>query len=225
MSLEKNTHQYQVTVNGAQLKAVMDKFEKIGGNTNDAVRIALNKTSRRAKTMASQEIRKEVRLKAKYVNDRIKVTRATKNKLSAAISAPSRGLLLSRFSTDTQIANPDIKWFKAPPTPPRGIRVKVSPSGSTKVFKGNSKIVGKPFYILLRNSRQIGIGGRRAKSGKAGGKLFVYHGPSLSQVFATLSKRGNQGRPILEQAGQIYEKEVIDAVRYLTTKLKPPPEE
>ena len=211
-----------VKADTAQVMAAIKKFEAIGGNSARAVQVGTNKALPRIKSMASREIRKDVRLKAKYVNDRIDVLKAGRN-MQAVIKTPSRGMLMSRYSTDTQIANDTIRWIKAPPTPPRGIRIKIKPTGSTITFNGDKDIQGKPFYLLLRNSRQIGIAGRRRKTGPNEGKFKVYHSPSLSQVFRQLILDGNpHGHRVLDEANKIYEAQVLDAIRYLTTKLRPP---
>ena len=211
-----------VKANTAQVKAAMDAFKAIGGNTSKAVQVGTNKALPRIKSMASREIRKDVRLKAKYVNDRISVVKAGRN-MQAAIRTPARGMLMSRYSTDTQIANDTIRWIKAPDTPPRGIRVKIKPSGTPTTFRGDKDTSGLPFYLVLKNSRAIGIAGRLRKTGKNGGKFKVFYSPSLSQVFAQLIKDGNPNRPrVLDESRDIYERQVLDAIRYLTTKLRPP---
>lgn len=146
---------------------------------------ALNKTVTKARTESSKAIRGDVRLKAAYVRQRLSVRKANPRNLSAKIMTPSRGLLLSRFSTNSQIASPNISWIKAPDEPPRGIRVKVKPSGGTQTISGDSETKGKPFYLALKNGR-LAIAARRKTVGPRGGKIKVFYGPSLSQVFKTL---------------------------------------
>ncbi len=53
------------------------------------------------------------------------MTKATRSRLSAAIKTPSRGLLLSRFSTDTLIAGDKVGWSRPPLVPKNGIRIKI----------------------------------------------------------------------------------------------------
>lgn len=170
---------------------------------------SLNKTVTKGRNDASKEIRKQVRLKAAYVKNRMKVIKASRTKLSARISTPARGLLLSRFSTDTQISGDKVSWLKPPPVPPRGIRVKVKPNGGTKLFLGDSTTKGKPFYLVLKGSRQVAIAARRSSPGKAGGKLKVFYGPSLSQVFTDVKEAISE--PLSEYQLEQFEKE-IDAI-------------
>jgi hypothetical protein len=205
---------YEFLANQEQIKDAISTFEFIGGNTEEAIKVAINKTVPRARTLASSKIREQVRLTAGYVNDRLVVRRATAKKLSGAISTPSRGLLLSRFSTDALIASDRVGWIRAPETPPRGIRVKVKPGGPTKEVKGDNETTGKPFYVVLNKGQNIGIAAR-LKSGTKRNSFKVFSGPSLSQVFNTVRD------DITGPAGDIYAAQLIDAIRYLTRKQLP----
>jgi hypothetical protein len=205
--------EYTIAPNQEQLAEAIALFRFVGGNTDDAVRIAINKTAPKIRTAASRAIREQIRLKAAYVNERLVVAdpRATRRNLKASIRTPTRGLLMSRFSTDPQIADPSISWIKPPPVPPGGIKVKVKPTGSAKVFQGRG-IDGKPFYLVLKNSRAIGIAGRETGTGK----LKVFHGPSISQVFNDVRD------DVLPQAAEEYQAQILDAMRYLLTMRYPP---
>jgi hypothetical protein len=88
----------------------------------------------------------------------------------------------------------------------------VSPSGGTKPVTGDSTTTGKPFYLVLKNSRALGIAARLRGSSK----LKVFYGPSLSQVFNTV--RGD----VLPQASEEYQAQLLDAMRYLLAKKYPP---
>ena len=202
---------YQVQANQEQLKAAIQLFEFIGGNSTDAIRVAINRSGPKIRTKSSAAIRKQVRLKAGYVNERLKFDRATNRKLDGRISTPSRGMLLSRFSTDTMVANDSIRWMSPPPVPARGIRVKVKPSGTAKVVQGDSDTEGKPFYMVLSQSRALGIVARR----KGSRKVKVFHGPSMSQVFNDVRD------DVLPEASEVYTEELADAMRYLLSKRKP----
>lgn len=168
----------QASVHGVRmmLRGVSDQAPKI-------ITRSLNRTATKARTEGSKEVRKQVNLKAAYVKSRLKLRKATYRNLQSSISTPSRGLLLSRFSTDRRISGDSVSWIKPPKTPPRGIRVKVDPSSGTKVVTGSPDTVGKPFYIVLKKSGRVAIAGRRAVPGPNGGMLKAFHGPSLSQVF------------------------------------------
>jgi hypothetical protein len=208
------TIKYDIKVDEAALAQAKALFEFIGGNSNEATRVAINKTGPRIRTIASRNIREQVRLKAGYVNERLKFTRATRNELVGRIRTPSRGILLSRFSTDTQISGDKVSWIKPPPTPPRGIRVKVKPTGAAKVFGGHSDIDGQPFYLVLGNGR-IAIAGRRKVPGPRGGKFRVFYGPSLSQVYDDVKD------DVGPEASEAFTREMADAMRYLLNRRVP----
>ena len=98
--------------------------------------------------------------------------------------------------------------------PPRGIRVKIKPSGAPVTVTGDSDTNGnKPFYVILNGGQNIGIAARLAGQRK---KLKVFSGPSMSQVFNTVRD------DVLPQASEIYQAQLLDAIRYLTQKQMPP---
>lgn len=207
---------YEVNVDKNQVADALALFEFVGGNSADAIRVAINKSAPRVRTKASRAIRDQVRLQASYVNERLTIRRATRAKLSGAISTPSRGLLMTKFSTDTAISGDKVSWLVAPDEPKQGIRVKVKPKGSASIFKGAEgknlpAMEGKPFYLVLKNSRQLGIA-RRLVGSK---KVHVFHGPSLSQVFNKVRDQ------VLPEASEIYETEMLDAIRFLLAKKYP----
>ena len=71
----------------------------------------------------------------------------------------------------------------------------MSPSDGSKLVTGDSETTGKPFYLALPNGR-LGIAARRKTPGPKGGKLKVFHGPSLSQVFNNIKE--DLGEPLAE---------------------------
>lgn len=200
---------YNITIDREAIQDAINAFEFVGGNSADALRIAINKAAPKVKTAASRTIREQVSLKAAYVNDRLTFKRATRADLAGAIRTPSRGLLLSRFSTEPNVANESISWIKPPPAPFGGHYVKIKPGGpEKKVGRGSDS---KPFYIVLRGSRALGIARRTAA-----GAIDVLHGPSLSQVFDGV--RGD----VLPAAGVELQAQLLDAMRYLLVKQYPP---
>lgn len=201
------TARYEVTVNQEQLRDAIRLFEFVGGNTSNAMRVAINKAGPKIKTLASEKIREQVNLQAKYVGDRLKFVRATTNSLNGRITTPSRGILLSRFSTNADIRGDKFSLIKAPKVGPRGIRIKVKPNASPKRFDGDPK----PFYMILKNSRAIGIVSRERGSRK----IKVFHGPSLSQVFNDVR---NDVQP---EANDELTKQLIDAMRYVLSRRYP----
>lgn len=199
------TISYAVDVDREQLADAISLFEFLGGSTEDALRIAINKTAPKVKTAASREIRNQVRLQASYVGERLEVTRATRKNLSAAIKTPSRGLLLSRFSTDSQVASDGVRWIRPPLVPKAGINVKVKPSGPVKNM-------GKAFYVVLTG----GFVAIAAREGDARKPLKIFRGPSLSQVFNTVRD------DVTPDAGDELTRQMADAMRYLLVKQYPP---
>ena len=202
---------YEIKPDRTQIAEAVALFEFVGGNSKDAIRVAINRAAPKVRTTSSRAIRAQVRLRASYVKSRLIIRRASRTNLSGAISTPSRGLLLSKFSTDSQVSGEKISWLKPPNEPARGIRVKVKPSGPTKAVGGDPK----PFYMVLPNSGALAIVRRRTTSGPRGGKIDVLYGPSLSQVFNTVRD------DVLPEASDTYQSELIDAMRFLLAKQYP----
>lgn len=203
---------YSVEVDRESIQSAIDYFTFLGGNTDEALRVAINKAGPKVKTASSKAIREQVRLSAKYVGGQLRFDRATRQKLQGAIRAPTRGILLPRFSTDAQIAGDKVSWIKPPPIPPLGIRVKVKPSGSAKVMSRDW------FYMVLPDSRALGIARRRPRGqrGPRGGKYEVAYGPSVSQVFS----RETRDR-LIPEASQELTEQLLDAMRFLLQKKYP----
>lgn len=207
------TTEYRVEPDRESLREAIRFFEFIGGNSQRAIQVAINKAGPKIRTKASKEIRSQIRLKASYVNSRLKFDRASAYRLEGRIKTPARGLLLSRFSTDPRIAGDNVSWIRPPATPPRGIRVKVKPGAGTKVVNGDNETEGKPFYMILADSGRVGIAARRKTPGPRGGKIKVFHGPSLSQVFTDVKDE-------VDADGE-YTAQLADAMRYLIAQRRP----
>lgn len=200
---------YNVQVDEVAVADAAALFTFVGGNSEDALRIAINKTAPKIRTLASKAIRTQVRLSASYVGERLTVTKATRKKLTGAIGTPTRGLLLSRFSTDPLIAGEKVGWIRPPLIPSGGIRVKIKPSGAPKGAPGLGG--NKPFYMVLNKGANVGIMARDAS-----GKVQALYGPSLSQVFNTVRD------DVLPPAGAELQAQLLDAMRYLLVKKYPP---
>lgn len=203
---------HNVEIDKEQLAQAVALFEFVGGNTTDALRIAINKTAPKIRTLASSKIRGQVRLTAAYVRDKLTIRKATRASLSGAINTPGRGLLLTKFSTDSAIASDGVRWIRPPLVPTGGIRVKVKPSGSIKTISPGAT-GAKPFYMVLKNSGVLGIARRNSKSRN---DVEVLHGPSISQVFDDV--RGD----VLPDAQAELTAQVADAMRYILVKKYPP---
>ncbi len=78
------------------------------------------------------------------------------------------------------------------------------------MLAGGRKIKGKPFYMVLKNANgRVAIAGRRAEAGSGGGKIKVFYGPSLSQVFTDVKETVGEAMAVYQM--QQFEKE-IDAI-------------
>jgi hypothetical protein len=207
-----------VEINQEQLAEAIEKFKFYGGNLDKALTIAINKSATRMKTRIAKAITEAVKLKPTYVKERLTVTRARPSNMDARIKTPKRGILVSRYSTDSNINNPDkVTWLKPPPIPKRGIVVNID--GTPKKFRGDTGQT--PFYMVFPN-RVLGIVARTSKERDAPIKAF--YGASMSQVFNTLLET-QRGKNLVEEASEIYTKQAIDAMRYLVTKMDLPKED
>lgn len=148
-------------------------------------RMAINTTTRKARTLASRGIREQVAFTATYLSDkngRLSITQqATDDNLEARIRGRFRPTSLARFGSGTV--------GKA------GVRVRVSP--------GSSKIMGRAFFMRLRagnaaieTKSNLGLAirlkpGERIENKQrmlqVAGNLYLLFGPSVDQVFATVA--------------------------------------
>lgn len=200
---------YSVEADQAQLAEAISLFEFVGGNSADALRIAINKTGPKIRTASSRKIREQVRLTASYVGGKIAFVRATRGNLNGSIRTESRGLRLAKFSTDAQISSDGVSWLKPPAIPSTGLKVKVKPAGAAQAVDGKAGM-SKPFLIVGKSSHALLIVQRDEND-----KLKALYGPSISQVFNTV--RGD----VLPAAGDEFTRQMVDAMRYLLRKQLP----
>lgn len=161
---------------GKEVERAIRFLDRVESKTLTANRMALNTTARRARTEAARNIREQVALAATYVNQRLTVKPATNGKLEAEVSAPRRGMLLSRF-----------KW-KQLWTGRKGSKGR-RPAGITGVIKpGRSYTVRRFFALPLRAGRVDGGNGLglAMRLGPGRDNYEVLHGPSLSQVYQSV---------------------------------------
>jgi len=231
---------YNVEVDKAQVADAVALFEFVGGNSKDALRIAINKAgpkilSGQKKPTIVSEIQKDVRLTATFIKNNIVFAGASRSRLSGRLSAEPRGVLMARYSTDKAVQSGNAKsdkgklgkkggatWFKPPPISNRGIKIKIKPNGSPVTLSRDF------FYMVLPKSRALGIVRRLTKSersaaiargsgpGSSGGKYDVLYAPSVSQVF----KNGTRDK-LLPRAGEVLTEQLLDAMRYLLQKKYP----
>lgn len=131
---------------------------------------SINRTATKVRTQASKKIGQEVALKAGYIKDKLKITKASRNKEYAIVFATKRGVLLSRFAPKQLL-----KKAKQGGKKYAGISIKVGRKKPRKKMRG-------AFLIKLKNSNTMGVAYR--KKGAKGRKNYeVLHGPSVSQVW------------------------------------------
>lgn len=169
-------------------------FGAVNKATTLATVRAINAEAARGRTLASRKIREQIGLKAAYVNEKLKIRRATANNLVAEISTPKRGLLLTRFA-NRQLT---VRGRKA------GVAVRVKPQGSFKKMP-------KAFYIRLRAGAEPGWNEGIALRDAATNKVKVLHGPSISQVFNTV--REDVAPELLEKYRATLAREIQYAMR------------
>lgn len=153
----------QIMMDRTAVREIEQTLAHIRNGSNRAMASAINHTLGVTRTEASREIRNQVKLKAAYVNERLRLQRASIAKPQGRITTPTRGILLSRYD-NRQYANGDI-----------GVQVKPT---------GGKKRMPNAFYITFANGvKAIAI---RTMSGPGLGRsegIKVLYGPSVSQVF------------------------------------------
>jgi hypothetical protein len=175
---------YAVYVDGlAALNSMTDVKDNI---RLSAVR-AINKTSERARAQSAREIRKQVNFPASYLQPsagRLLVTKqASGNDLESVITGRQRATSLARFAAGS-------------PAKGAGVRVEVAP--------GRAKYMRRAFLIKLPQGKasvdtkfNMGLAIRlrpgeslqnKKKAVKMEKGLYLLFGPSVDQVFRTVSE-------------------------------------
>lgn len=157
----------------------LEDIENLDESILRNARNAINKAIDRARTSSAKDIRQGLNFPAKYLNDRLTVSRrASGTRLEAMISGRDRPTSLARF-----VSNRSQKPGKA------GVNVQVSSSAA--------KRMSQAFLIKLR-SGNLGLairlkpgatltGSRAAKKfSSRDANLYLLYGPSVDQAFATV---------------------------------------
>ncbi len=154
----------QIKMDTTAVREIEDLLAHIKNGSNRAMASAINHTLSVTRTEGGQKIREQVKLKASYVRERLRLVRASVAKPQGRITTPRRGILLSRFDNTVLKSG--------------GVSVQVKPGA------GNRKKMPGAFYITFANGVQaIAI---RTQHGPGLGRsegLKVLYGPSVSQVF------------------------------------------
>lgn len=173
----------KITVDKQAIRRIESDLLHIKNGAPRAMSLAINHTLGVTRTEASKEIRKQVKLKAGYVRDKLKIKRATVNSLNGAIQTPTRGTLLTRYP-HTRYKNSDM-----------GVQVK--PTGGKKRMPG-------AFFIRFANGVQVIA--VRTEYGPGLGRsegLKVLYGPSTSQVFTDVKDdlQAPSGNRLMQRLG------------------------
>ncbi|WP_435102356.1 phage tail protein [Arhodomonas sp. AD133] len=164
------------------LAEVRSALGKAGSVSRKAARLAINDTARRMRTAGSKAIREQVNLKAKYVNDRLRITeKATDDSPFAIISGRRRETRLDRYGAK-QLTRKAKHPSRSEGDPLRGIPAGKKAAGiSVKVKRGGPrKKMRGAFFIPLKDSGGLGVATR---TGKGKNAYEVEHGPSVHQVW------------------------------------------
>lgn len=131
---------------------------------------SLNKTITRGQKRSSEEIRKQVNLKASYVKTKLRIYRASYSRLSARLSAEKRGVLMTRYPYSIlKSGGASVKIKRT------GARAKIPNAFLVNLRAGSESVQA----LAVRDSR-----GGRYKTGNS--RIKVLYSPSVSQVFNTV---------------------------------------
>jgi len=155
----------EIDVDPQQLADAQQRLAHIKNGAARALMRALNKTAAKARTVASTEIRQQVKLTAATVREKLTVRKATLASLSAGLRAEKRGLLMYHYVTNAGNAQKG--------RPKTKIRVQIKP--------GQTVVLDSAFYILTKGSSKLTPAVREGQRG-----VKVLHSPSVSQVFTTV---------------------------------------
>lgn len=201
------SHSYRIDIDKSQVADAISAFEFVGGNTKDALRIAINKTGPKIRTQASRLMRQQIRFTAGYVAERLLFKRAKTSSLTGYIRAPKYENMLSRFDTNPTVASEKVNWIRPPLVPKTGIKIKIKPNGP-------SHNMGKDaFYMVLNGGKNVAIAERMTSARKP---VQVFYGVSVSQAFSNIRTA------VLPDAANEFQAQLIDAMRYILVKQHPP---
>jgi len=173
---------YVVAVEG--ISETIKSLGEMPASVQRFARMAVNSTTKRARTLASKRMREQVAWSASYLSekeDRLSITKqATDGDLEAHIRGRFRPTSLARFATGESR---------------QGVRVRVKP--------GRSELLGRAFFMKLRAGKSIETKSNRGlairlkpgeqmtgkhKMIQVAGNLYLLYGPSVDQVFRTVAE-------------------------------------
>lgn len=171
------------------LKLAQTTLRGLPSHVDKAQTKAINAATRKALTLAVNDIKSQVNLKSAYIRSKLKISqKATIKKPEGILSAESRGVLLDRFDGQQVVTrSKNIKRSKgdrfrgiSAGYKSKGVTVKVKAKGATKFLKG--------FYIPLKNNTGVNNMGIAVRTGRDKNDYKVLYGPSVGQTFQTVRK-------------------------------------
>jgi phage/plasmid primase-like uncharacterized protein len=182
-------------INKSQLNDVNVMLKGLALDGPKILSRTLNKTATRAQKRSSEEIRKQVNLKAAYVKGKLRISRATFKKLSARLSAEKRGVLMTRYPHSVLKRG--------------GVSVKIKRSG------GRAKVPGAFITTVRAGAKTVEVLAIQDRSGKkyktGNSKMKVLYSPSVSQVFNDV--RDDVDDELVEFLATATDQEIATALR------------
>jgi hypothetical protein len=145
-----------------------------------AARQAINKAADRGRTRADREMRQQINFPARYLSERLKVSRrASDRSLEAAITGRDRPTSLARFAKNKSASAARARG---------GVSVQVTP-GKTKVMKGAflMQLRGGNTGLAIRLKEGESVRNKKYMT-KVGKGLYLLYGPSINQVFRSVAE-------------------------------------
>jgi len=168
----------------AELRSSLGRSGRV---SRKAARLAINDTARRMRSAGSKAIRQQVNLKAKYVNERLEVSKpATDKSLTAVISGRKRNTLLYRYGAKIltrKAKHPErSEGFPALGIPAgrklAGVSVKVKKGGARKKMRG--AFIARGLKKSGASAVAIPLPGKYTTGNR---RFEALYGPSVHQVW------------------------------------------
>lgn len=171
-----------ISIDGKPGQQAERQLRGVGKAMEDASYRAVNQAARKGRTSASREIRDQLRLKAGYVNENVKVRqKATRSSPEAVIAGRERPTRLARYGAK-QLTR---KSAHGSGDTTRGIasgRKQAGVSVGVKRGGGRTKMRGA-FQIPLKNSGLMGV---FVRTGPGDKDIKHLYGPSVNQALKTV---------------------------------------
>ncbi len=183
-------------------KQAQQFLKKLGTVGQQAIVRATNNAGRRATTLSNREIREQVNLKAGYVRERLKVKKATRQRVEFVITANKRGVLMTRYP---------YRVLK------RGVKVRIKKGGPPRLIEGGFVTVlnagGRKVQVIAAPGERDSSG-RRKRYRTGSPTLKVFYAPSVSQVF---NKTRDRVTPrVIRYYDEQIDKELARALKRIT---------